>query len=148
MWVADEARKMTNFEPILCHKSSLNQNYFLRRFSHTRTLKFKSCFHNIIALFTIVNHNYYHKQRTFQHRNTQNGSKSTNHKSKTMTFGTRLSNVLLSKRSAKMIGSSKKHKRQLAFQFRDHVFLKNAVNGNRPILPSFEWCVLRLKHYV
>ena len=30
-----------------------------------------------------------HKQRTLKHRNTKNGSKSTNHKSQTMTFGTR-----------------------------------------------------------
>ena len=34
-----------------------------------------------IAFFTAVNHNYDHKQRTLKHRNTQNGSKSTNHKS-------------------------------------------------------------------
>ena len=32
-----------------------------------------------IAFFAAVNHNYDHKQRTLKHRNTQNGSKSTNH---------------------------------------------------------------------
>ena len=45
-----------------------------------RTLKFKSRLH-IIAIFTAVNHNCNHKQRTLKQRNTQNGSKSTNHKS-------------------------------------------------------------------
>ena len=39
-----------------------------------------------IAFFAGVNHYYDHKQRTLQHRNTQNGSKSTNHKSQSMTF--------------------------------------------------------------
>ena len=33
-----------------------------------------------IAFFAVVNHNYDHKQRTLKHRNTQNRSKSTNHK--------------------------------------------------------------------
>ena len=39
-----------------------------------------------IAFFAAVNHNYDHKQQTLKHRNTQNGSKSINHKSQTMTF--------------------------------------------------------------
>ena len=39
-----------------------------------------------IVFFAAVNHNYDHKQRTLKHRNTQNGSKSTNHKSQTMIF--------------------------------------------------------------
>ena len=39
-----------------------------------------------IAFFAAINHNYDHKQRTLKHRNTQNGSKSTNHKSQTLTF--------------------------------------------------------------
>ena len=34
-----------------------------------------------IAFFTAINHNYDHKQQTLKQRNTQNGSKSTNHKS-------------------------------------------------------------------
>ena len=38
------------------------------------------------AFFAAVNHNYDHKQRTLKHRNSQNGSKSTNHESETMTF--------------------------------------------------------------
>ena len=36
-----------------------------------------------IALFAAVNHNYDHKQRNLNHRNTQIGSKSTNGKSHT-----------------------------------------------------------------
>ena len=38
-----------------------------------------------ITFFAAVNHNYVHKQRTLEHRNTHNGSKSTNNKSQTMT---------------------------------------------------------------
>ena len=34
--------------------------------------------------FAAVNHNSDHKQRTLNHRNTQNGSKSTKHKSQTI----------------------------------------------------------------
>ena len=56
-------------------------------FTNMRTLKFKSRLH--FAFFATVNHNYDHKQRTLKHRNTQNGSKSTNHKSQTLTFWTR-----------------------------------------------------------
>ena len=37
-----------------------------------------------IAFSPAVNHNYDHRQRTLKHRNTQNGSKSTNHQSQTM----------------------------------------------------------------
>ena len=39
-----------------------------------------------IAFFAAANHNYDPKQRTLKHRNTQNGSKSTNYKSETTTF--------------------------------------------------------------
>ena len=39
-----------------------------------------------IVFFAAVNHNYDYKQRTLKHTNAQNGSKSTNHKSQTMTF--------------------------------------------------------------
>ena len=42
-----------------------------------------------IAFFATVNHSYDHRQRTLKNTNTQNGSKSTNHKSQTMTFWTR-----------------------------------------------------------
>ena len=65
----------------------------LLRFSQTCELQSsKAAF--TIAFFAAVNHNYDHKQRTLKHRNTQNRSKSTNHKSQTMTFWTRLSKVL------------------------------------------------------
>ena len=47
-----------------------------------------------ITFFAAVNHRYDPKQRTFKHRNSQNGSKSTNHKSQTMTFWTRWNKLL------------------------------------------------------
>ena len=80
-----------------------------------------------IAFFAAVNHNYDHKQRTLQHRNTPNGSESTNHRSQTMTFWTRLSKVLFPRRSAKMNDSSEQHKRQLAFEVQNsRVFEKRS----------------------
>ena len=61
---------------------------FLLRFSKTRELwSSKAAF--AVTFFAAVNHNYHNKQRTLKHRNTQNGSNSTNHKSQTMTFWTR-----------------------------------------------------------
>ena len=48
--------------------------------------------------------------------NTQNGSKSTYHKSQTMTFWIRWSKLLFPKSPAKMIDGSEKRKRQLAFE--------------------------------
>ena len=52
---------------------------FLLRFSQTcKVLSSKAAC--MIAFFIAVNHNYDHKQQTLKHRNTQNGSKSTNHK--------------------------------------------------------------------
>ena len=54
--------------------------------------------------------------------NTQNGSKSTNHRSQTMTFWTCLSKVLFPNRSAKMIDGSEKGKRQLAFELESSRF--------------------------
>ena len=59
---------------------------------------------------------YCNKQQILQHRNLQNGLKSTNHRSQTMTFWTCLCKVLFPKRSANMIDSSKKRKHQLAFE--------------------------------
>ena len=62
-----------------------NHNYnkicdLLLRFSQTcELLSSKATF--TIAFFAALNHNYDHKQRTLKHRNTRNGSKSTNHKS-------------------------------------------------------------------
>ena len=57
----------------------------LLRFSQTCELSSsKAAF--AIAFFAAVNHNYDHKERTLKHKNTLNGSKSTNHKSQTLTF--------------------------------------------------------------
>ena len=53
-------------------------------FTNMRTLKFIKRLHNCV--FAAVNHNYNHKKQTLKHRNTHNGSKSTNHRSQTMTF--------------------------------------------------------------
>ena len=51
----------------------------LLRFSKTRELwSSKATF--TVTFFATVNQNYDHKQRTLKHRNTQNGSKSTNQK--------------------------------------------------------------------
>ena len=53
--------------------------YPLLHFSKTHELwSSKATF--TIAFFSAVNHNYDHKQQTLKHRNTQNESKSTNHK--------------------------------------------------------------------
>ena len=48
------------------------------------------------------------KQRTLKHRNKPNGSKSTIHKSQTMTFWTGSSKRAFPKRSAKMINGTEK----------------------------------------
>ena len=82
--------------------------YPLLRFSKTHELwSSKATF--TVAFFTTINHNYDHKQRTLKHRNTQNGSKSTNHKSQSMTFSTHCSKLLFPKRFAKMIDGCEKH---------------------------------------
>ena len=48
-------------------------------FNNTQTLTFDSQL--TIVFFPAVNHYYDHKQWAMKHRNTQNGLKSTNHKS-------------------------------------------------------------------
>ena len=99
----------------------------LLRFSQTCELSSsKAAF--TIAFFAAANHNYDHKQRTLKHRNTQNGSKSTNHQSQSMTFWTRLSKVLFPKRSAKMIDCSENANTNWLLNFRIRVFLKSAEN--------------------
>ena len=58
---------------------------------------------------------------------TQNGSKSTNLKSQTMTYWTRWSKLLFPKGSAKMMNSSEKSKCQLALELQDlHVYEKRS----------------------
>ena len=100
---------------------------FTALFKNTRTLKFKSYLHNY-CIFTAVNHNYEHKQRTLKHRNTQNGSKSTYCKSQSMTFWTCWSKRLFPKRSAKMIDGCEKCIRQLPFGLQNLCVLKSAVS--------------------
>ena len=99
----------------------------LLRFSQTRELlSSKAAF--TIAFFAAVNHNYNnHKQRTLKHRKSQKGSKSTDRRSQTMTFWTRISKVLFPKRSAKIIGRSEKSKRQLVLNVKVRMFLKSAA---------------------
>ena len=52
----------------------------------------------------------HHKTTNLETRNKQNGSKSTNHESQTVTFWTRASNHLFPKRSAKMIDGTEKNR--------------------------------------
>ena len=77
---------------------------------------------------SIIQCNYDNKQQTLKHRNTQNGSKSTNLKSQTMTYWTRSSKLLFPKGSAKVINSSENSvKRQLAFELQNlHVYEKHS----------------------
>ena len=77
---------------------------------------------------SIIQCNYDHKQQTLKHRNTQNGSKSTNLKSQTMTYWTRWSKLLFPNGSAKVINSSENSiKRQLAFELQNlHVYEKHS----------------------
>ena len=94
-------------------------------FTNTRTLSSKAAL--TIALFAAVNRNYDQKQRTLKHRETQNGSKSTNHKYQTVTFWTRWSEFLFFNRSAKMIDGSEKRKRQFTFELQNsRVFEKRS----------------------
>ena len=115
--------------------------WFLLRFSKTswNSLKFSLSFQILwnskaaftIAFFAAVDHDYDHKQRTLKHRNTQNGLKSTNHKSQTMTFWTRWRKVLFPKRSTEMIDGSEKRKRRWLLNFGIRVSLKSAVTDFR-----------------
>ena len=56
-----------------------------------------------------------HKATSLETRNKQNGSKSTNHESQTMTFWTHASKYVFPKRSAKMIDGTEKPKIPLKF---------------------------------
>ena len=69
-----------------------------------------------------------------KYRNTQNGSKSTNHKSQIMTFWTSWRKLLFPKRFTKMIEGSKKPKPQLAYELQNsHVYEKGSKK-------YFCWC--------
>ena len=87
---------------------------FLHKYGHRSVMWIHSIVFTI-AFSAAVSHNYDHTQGILKHRNTQTGSKSTNHKSQTMTFWTHLSKFF-PMRSAKMIDSSEKRKHQLAFE--------------------------------
>ena len=65
---------------------------FLHKYGHRSVMWIHSIVFTI-AFSAAVSHNYDHKQGILKHRNTQTGSKSTNHKSQTMTFWTHLSKV-------------------------------------------------------
>ena len=86
--------------------------------SEVQTLPSKMRFSLSSIIITIME-----KQRTLKQRNAQNGSKSANHKSQTITFLKR--KLLFPKRSAKIIDSSEKRKRQSAFELQNlRVFWK------------------------
>ena len=57
---------------------------FLHKYGHRSVMWIHSIVFTI-AFSAAVSHNYDHKQGILKHRNTQTGSKSTNHKSQTMT---------------------------------------------------------------
>ena len=121
-WYRSIDRFLVGITPTRSTLKSSQSGGFTALFTNMRTLKFKR------RLFAAVNHNYDHKQRTLKHRNTQNGSKSTNHKSQTMTFWTRLSKVLFPKRSVKMIDGSENAIVRWILNFRIRMFVKSAVN--------------------
>ena len=114
----------------------LEQKKILKKYRHRSVMWIRSIVFTI-AFSAAVSHNYDHKQGILKHRNKQNGSKSTNHRSQTMTFSTHLSKVLFPKRSSKMIDSSEKRKHQLAFELRVRVFLKSAVESQRHYFSGF-----------
>ena len=104
-------KRISEGKPLLvrcpAEKPEGRRKKLLLRFSQTcELLKSKAAF--TIVFFAAVNHNYDHKQRTLKHRNTLNGSKSTNHKSQTMTLRSHQRKGLFPKRSAKMIDGSQK----------------------------------------
>ena len=79
---------------------------------------------------------------------TKNGSKSTNHRSQTITFWTHLSKVLFPKRFTKMIGGSKKCKHQLTFERQSlRVFEKHSKSDHREnpwkLLKWWAWCQVK-----
>ena len=79
--------------------------------------------------FAAVNHNNYdHKQRTLKHRNTQNGSKSANHKSENMNFWTCKSKVLFPRGPLRWLMAAKNAIVSWLLNFRIRLFVKRAVN--------------------
>ena len=103
-----------------------------------RTLKFKTHFHNI-AFFAAVNHNYDHKQRTLKQRNTQNGSKSTNHKSQTMTFWTCEVKLSFLRGLLRWLTAAKNAIVAWLLNFRIRTFVKRAVNRRSQFAVYATW---------
>ena len=96
-----------------------------------------------IALSAAVNHNYDYKEGILKHRNTQNGSKFTNHRSQTTTFWTQLSKVLSLQRSAKKKKKNEKRcEHQLAFELQSSL-----VFGKRGRIAKASFFRLR-EHFV
>ena len=102
------------------------EGFCLLRFSITcELLSLKAAF--TIVFLAAVHHNYCHKKWTLKHRNIQNGSKSTNHRSQTMTSPSHSSKILFSERTSKMTDGSKERKRWLAFELQSsRVFEKHS----------------------
>ena len=103
----------------------------------------KSCCHNLcFSLLSIII-----SITSNEPWNTKNGSKSTNHRSQTMTFWTRLSKVLFPKRFNKMIDGSEKCKHQLTFELQNsHVFEKYSKSNHRENprkLLKWAWCQVK-----
>ena len=94
-------------------------------FTNMQTLKFKRLLHNCI--FTAVNHNYDHKQRTLKQRNTQKGLKFTNHKSQTWSFELVKVKFCFLRGPLTWLTAVKNAIVSWLLNFRIHVFLKSAV---------------------
>jgi len=71
---------------LLCIYLAHGRQTFIAVINNMRTLKFKAQLR--IGFFTAVNHNYGRSQRILNHRNKQNGSKSTNRDRETWPFDT------------------------------------------------------------
>ena len=76
------------FRPVLVRNSVISSSDSLVRYSshcafHEHAISKVQKVAFTIAFFAAVNLNYDHKQRTLKRKNTQNGSKSTNHKLQT-----------------------------------------------------------------
>ena len=72
-----------------------------------------------------------HKQWALKHRNKPNESKSTNHKSQTMTFWTRSGNHVFPERSAKIIDRTEKPK--IALKFATRIARYNKFDSESPL---------------
>ena len=109
-----------------------------------------------ITLFAAINQNYDHKQQTLKHRNTQNGSKSTNHKSQIIVFWTHWLNFCFLKDPLRWLTTVKNANISWLLNFRMCVFMKSTVTrwylfGQNeiwfPLFPNvnYSWsCLIRV----